>query len=85
MSGAIPPLLQYAFMAWCLVKVQGQLYFTLLYYMEVSGQFHVPAGLPPGKQPPLPIEYEATGLDAMVKRKIFRSCWESNPSLHPLA
>jgi hypothetical protein len=28
MSGDIPPLLQYAFMAWCLVKekAQGQLY-----------------------------------------------------------
>jgi hypothetical protein len=30
MSVAIPPLPQYAFMAWCLVKAQGQLYFTLL-------------------------------------------------------
>jgi hypothetical protein len=27
MSGAIHPLPQYAFMAWCLVKAQGQLYF----------------------------------------------------------
>jgi hypothetical protein len=26
MSGAIPPLPQYTFMAWCLVKAQGQLY-----------------------------------------------------------
>jgi hypothetical protein len=26
MSGDIPPLSQYAFMAWCLVKAQGQLY-----------------------------------------------------------
>jgi hypothetical protein len=26
MSGAIPPLPQYAFTAWCLVKAQGQLY-----------------------------------------------------------
>jgi hypothetical protein len=26
MSGAKPPLPQYAFMAWCLVKAQGQLY-----------------------------------------------------------
>jgi hypothetical protein len=26
MCGAIPPLPQYAFMAWCSVKVQGQLY-----------------------------------------------------------
>jgi hypothetical protein len=27
MSEDIPPLPQYAFMAWCLVKAQGQLYF----------------------------------------------------------
>jgi hypothetical protein len=27
MNGAIPPLPQYAFMGWCLVKAQGQLYF----------------------------------------------------------
>jgi hypothetical protein len=26
MRGAIPPLLQYAFMAWCSVKGRGQLY-----------------------------------------------------------
>jgi hypothetical protein len=26
MSGTIPPLSQYVFMAWCLVKAQGQLY-----------------------------------------------------------
>jgi hypothetical protein len=31
MRGAIAPLAHYAFMAWCLVKAQGQLYFTLLY------------------------------------------------------
>jgi hypothetical protein len=30
MNGAIPPLPQYALMAWCLVKAQGQLY-PLLY------------------------------------------------------
>jgi hypothetical protein len=28
-SGAIPPLSQYAFMAWCFVKAQGQLYLYL--------------------------------------------------------
>jgi hypothetical protein len=28
MSGAIPPLPQYAFMAWCSVKAQGQLYLS---------------------------------------------------------
>jgi hypothetical protein len=30
MGGAIHPLPQYAFMAWCLVKAQGQLYLTFL-------------------------------------------------------
>jgi hypothetical protein len=29
MSGAIPPLPQYALMAWCSVKEQGQLYLSL--------------------------------------------------------
>jgi hypothetical protein len=29
MGGAIPPFPQYAFMAWCLVKVQGQIYLFL--------------------------------------------------------
>jgi hypothetical protein len=29
MRGAIPPLSQYAFMAWCSVKAQGQLYLYL--------------------------------------------------------
>jgi len=29
MSGSMPPLLQYAFMAWCSVKAQGQLYLYL--------------------------------------------------------
>jgi hypothetical protein len=35
MSGAIPPL-QYAFMAWCLVKAQGQLYLYLYLPQLVS-------------------------------------------------
>jgi hypothetical protein len=30
-SGAIPPLLQYAFMVWCSIKAQGQLYLTLTF------------------------------------------------------
>jgi hypothetical protein len=34
MSGVIPPLPQYAFMAWCSVKAQGQLYLYL--YMNVN-------------------------------------------------
>jgi len=29
MRGAIPPLLQYAFMGWCSAKAQGQFYLTM--------------------------------------------------------
>jgi hypothetical protein len=36
MSGAIPPLPQYAFMAWCLVKAQGQLYLYLYLYLYLG-------------------------------------------------
>jgi len=32
MGGAIHPLPQYAFMAWCLVKAQGHLYLLLKYF-----------------------------------------------------
>jgi hypothetical protein len=35
-SGAIPQFPQYAFMAWCSVEAQGQLYFTLLLYMYLN-------------------------------------------------
>jgi hypothetical protein len=34
MSGAIPPIHQYAFMAWCLFKAQGHLY--LYFTVSVS-------------------------------------------------
>jgi hypothetical protein len=33
MSETIPPLPQYAFMAWCSVKAQGQLYLYLYLYL----------------------------------------------------
>jgi hypothetical protein len=36
MSGAIPPLLQYAFMAWCLVKHRDNFTFTTVF---LSGAF----------------------------------------------
>jgi hypothetical protein len=29
MRGAVPPLPQYAFVAWCSIKAQGQLYLTI--------------------------------------------------------
>jgi hypothetical protein len=40
--------------------------------MEVSGQFHAPAALPPGKKPLVPRGWVGprTVLDAVVKRKI---------------
>jgi hypothetical protein len=37
--------------------------------LEVSGQLHAPAALPPEKEP----------LDVVVKRKIPNPCQESNP------
>jgi hypothetical protein len=37
MSGAIPPLSQHAFMAWCSVKAQGQLYLFLLQHYKRTG------------------------------------------------
>jgi hypothetical protein len=53
--------------------------------MEVSGQLHAPAVLPPGKEPLVPIGQDAGGgggravLDAVVKRKIPSPRRESNP------
>jgi hypothetical protein len=42
--------------------------------LEVSGQLHAPAALPPGKEPPVPIGYEvgwtSAGLDDLEKRKL---------------
>jgi hypothetical protein len=43
------------------------------HYMEVSGQLHAPAALPPGKEPLVPV------LDTVVKRKIPSPRRESNP------
>jgi hypothetical protein len=50
MSGATPPLPQYAFMAWCSVKAQGQLYKdkyhdrncsgAYSYQMDIKSMFH---------------------------------------------
>jgi hypothetical protein len=45
------------------------------HYVEVSGQLHVQATLPPGKESMLPIEQGAgldprAGLDVLKKRKI---------------
>jgi hypothetical protein len=45
MSGAIPPLLQYAFMAWCLVKAQGQIYLFLNLILDNKVEIKVPLGL----------------------------------------
>jgi hypothetical protein len=44
MSGAIHPLPQYAFMAWCLVKAQGQLYLYLYFlFTELFVSLCVPS------------------------------------------
>jgi hypothetical protein len=48
--------------------------------MEVSGQLHAPAALPPEKEPLIPIGSRAV-LDAVVKRKIFSLPRESNPRI----
>jgi hypothetical protein len=51
--------------------------------MEVSGQLHAPAALPPGKETRVPIGGGWIGsravLDAVVKRKIPSPRRESNP------
>jgi hypothetical protein len=45
MSGAIHPLPQYAFMAWCLVKAQGQLYLLPRYHTKfLMGDFNANVG-----------------------------------------
>jgi hypothetical protein len=46
--------------------------------MEVSGQLHALAALPPGKEPPVTIGYEA-GVDMVSKKKFLSPRWESNP------
>jgi hypothetical protein len=40
MRGAIPPLRQYAFMGWCSVKAQGQLYLYLQFYLTPAGKMY---------------------------------------------
>jgi hypothetical protein len=45
--------------------------------MEVSGQLHAPAALPPRKEPLVPIDRRLVGpravLDAVVKRKVLET------------
>jgi hypothetical protein len=40
MCGAIPPLLQYAFLAWCSVKKKHRDNFTLLYFTGFVDPVH---------------------------------------------
>jgi hypothetical protein len=49
--------------------------------MEVSGQIHATAALPPGKDPPIHIGWVITraGMDAVKQRKISYPCRELNP------
>jgi hypothetical protein len=37
--------------------------------MEVSGQLHAPAALPPGEQPPMSIVYEVESATGIGKEK----------------
>jgi hypothetical protein len=39
MNGAIPPLPQYVFMAWCSVEAQGQLYLYLYQCQSLINQY----------------------------------------------
>jgi len=49
--------------------------------MEVSGQLHTPAALPPGKEPWTGDWVGPTAVpDVVVKRKIPSACWDSLPS-----
>jgi len=68
------------------VGVDVQFHVFLLHdYMKVSGQFHAPAILSPGKEPPMPTVEETEwalwpDLDAVAKRKSLPwHCWKSNP------
>jgi hypothetical protein len=45
--------------------------------MEVSGQLHTPAALPPGKEPPVPIAQEA----GWASEPVWTRCpWEKFPA-----
>jgi hypothetical protein len=46
MSGGIPPLLLYAFMAWCSVKAQEQLYLTFIFMSVMLECYNTGTGLP---------------------------------------
>jgi hypothetical protein len=70
MRGAVPPLPQYAFMAWCSVKAQGQLYLLLLLYVKgmrkttkVLSQGSRPAGRDVNLGPP---KYDVAVLNTVT-------------------
>jgi hypothetical protein len=46
--------------------------------MEVSGQLHTPAALPPGKEALVPIGYEARWLHLVMKLKCMESYLHSS-------
>jgi hypothetical protein len=61
MSGAIPPLPQYAFMAWCLVEHRDNFYLRITRRMrwaghvqrmeEMKNAYNILVGKPEGKRP----------------------------------
>jgi hypothetical protein len=48
--------------------------------MEVSGHLHASAALPPGKEPRLPIGYEAVCLTAPILTHILKKLNDIQPS-----
>jgi hypothetical protein len=51
--------------------------------MEVNGQFHAPAALPPGKEPLVPIGEEAGGPKSRSGRCGEEKNFQSPPGIEP--
>jgi hypothetical protein len=62
MRGAVPPLPQYAFNAWCLVKARGQLYFKHYHYLQVNNYIY-DDGISNGYQGPFSPELKRPGRE----------------------
>jgi hypothetical protein len=51
--------------------------------MEVSGQFHVPADLPPGKEPPVSLDRRLSGPQSHSRRRGEEKNSQPLPGLKP--
>jgi hypothetical protein len=79
MRGAIPPLPQYAFTAWCSVKAQGQLYLYLLQYkLDVFRVACIPGGWTQSEARPTPARVWTAAFQTTV------TClhWQAEASSH---